>query len=283
MKEVSYYPGCSLHGTAREYDESIQAVSGLLEIQLHELENWTCCGASSAHCMDEALAIALPARNLAIAEKQGRELLVPCVACYNRFKVAEKEARNHPENLEFLYRGEVPIRYALDFFCEEPLLEEIKKKKAKPLRGLKTVCYYGCLTVRPPKLTGIKEYENPLHMDRLMELLGAEPLPWSYKTDCCGASLVLTRTDIIRKLGQRLLSMALEAEADCIVTGCPMCQANLDTRQQELKKEDGGRYELPVLYFTELMGLALGHKDVKKWLGRHVTDPIKVLSRKGLM
>ena len=285
MKDVSYYPGCSLHGTAREYDESIQAVSSLLEIRLHELENWTCCGASSAHCTDDDLAVALAARNLAIAEKNGRELLVPCVACYNRFKVAEKEVKGHREDLPipYPYRGDVPIRYALDFFCEKPILEAIRTKRVKPLTGLKVVCYYGCLTVRPPGLTAVKDYENPEHMDRLMEVLGAEALPWSYKTDCCGASLVMTRTDLVRKLSGRLLSMALEAEADCIVTGCSMCQANLDTRQEEIKKEGGGRYEIPILYFTELMGLALGHRDVKKWLSRHITDPTKVLSKKGLI
>jgi heterodisulfide reductase subunit B len=283
VREVSYYPGCSLHGTAREYDESIQGVCTLLDIRLHELENWTCCGASSAHCTDEALALALPARNLAIAERSDRELLVPCVACYSRFKVVEKEARNHPETLTIPYRGRVAIRYALDFFSEESILEEVKKKQVKPLTGLKVACYYGCLTVRPPKLTSIKDYENPEHMDRLMEMLGAETLPWSYKTDCCGASLVMTRTDIVRKLSQRLLSMALEAEADCIVTGCSMCQANLDMRQEEIKKEGGGRYDLPVFYFTELIGLALGHKDVKKWLGRHITSPIKLLGKRGLL
>lgn len=283
MREVSYYPGCSLHGTAKEYDESIQGVSGLLDIRLHELENWTCCGASSAHCTDEALALALPARNLALAQKNDRELLVPCVACYNRLKVAEREAKDHPENLSFSYRGNVAIRYALDFFSEGSILGELKGKRISPLTGLKVVCYYGCLPVRPPKLTAVKDYENPQHMDRLVEMLGAESLPWSYKTDCCGASLVMTRTDIVRKLTQRLLSMALEAEADCIVTGCSMCQANLDTRQEEIKKEGGGKYDLPVLYFTELMGLALGHKNVKRWLSRHVTDPFKVLSKKGLM
>jgi heterodisulfide reductase subunit B len=205
------------------------------------------------------------------------------VACYSRFKTVEKELKEHSKQLHFPYRGNVPIRYSLDFFCDGPILEEVKKKRTKPLSGLKVVCYYGCLTVRPPKLTGIREYENPQHMDHLMELLGAEAIPWSYKTDCCGASLVMTRTDIVRKLGQRLLSMAKEAEADCLVTGCPMCQANLDTRQEELEKETGEKYDLPIFYFTELMGLALGHKDVKKWLGRHITDPIKVLSAKGLM
>ena len=283
MKEISYYPGCSLHGTAGEYDDSIRDVSNLLDIQLHELEDWTCCGASSAHCTDEELAIDLAARNLAIAEKSDRELLVPCVACYSRFKCAEKESKEHPEKIHFSYRGNVPIRYALDFFCEGPVLEEIKKKIRKPLSGLKVVCYYGCLTVRPPKVTGIKEYENPQHMDHLMELLGAEPIPWSYKADCCGASLVMTRTDIVRRLSGKLLSMAKEAEADCLVTGCPMCHANLDTRQEELGKEVGENFNLPVLYFTELIGLALGHKDAKKWLGHHITDPIKMLNSKGLM
>lgn len=283
MKEVSYYPGCSLHGTAREYDESLRGVSNLLDIQLHELEDWTCCGASSAHCTDEELAIHLADRNLSIAQKNNRELLIPCVACYSRFKTVEKEVKDHSESFNISFRGEIPIRYSLDFFCDEPILEAVKKKRTKPLSGLKVVCYYGCLTVRPPKLTGIQDYENPIHMDQLMECLGAEPIPWSYKTDCCGASLVMTRTDIVKKLGQRLLDMAMEAEADCLVTGCPMCQANLDTRQEELDKEGGGKYELPILYFTELLGLALGHKDVKKWLGRHLTDPIKVLNAKGLV
>ncbi len=283
MRDVSYYPGCSLHGTAKEYDESIKAVSEMLGIRLHEVEDWTCCGASSAHCTDEALALALPARNLAIAEKQNRDLLVPCVACYNRFKVAEKEVKEHPGKLQFLYHGNVPIQYALDFFCDGAMLEEVKKKRAKPLSGLKVVCYYGCLTVRPPKLTGVKAYENPQHMERLMEVLGAEPIPWSYQTDCCGASLVMTRTDIVRKLGQRILSMAKEAEADCVVTGCSMCQANLDTRQEEIKKETGEECHLPIFYFTELMGLAFDHKDVRKWLGRHITDPIAVLSARGLI
>lgn len=273
MKEISYYPGCSLHGTAREYDESCRGVSDLLGIKLYELPDWSCCGASSAHCTDEALAIALAARNLDIANKSGRELLVPCVACFSRLKAAEKEAKE----------GGVPLRYALDFFAEESLVEEIKKRLVRPLSGLRAVCYYGCLAVRPPQLTEVKEYENPEHMDRLMESLGAEPIPWSYKTDCCGSSLMLARTDIVKKLTGRLLSMAREAEADCVVVGCPICQANLDTRQEELAREAGETYNLPIIYFTELMGLALGHRDVKRWLNRHIIDPIKVLSAKGLL
>lgn len=283
MKEFSYYPGCSLDGTAREYDESIRGVCEILEVQLRELEDWTCCGASSAHCTDGHLAIELALRNLALAEKGGGELLVPCVACYSRFKVAEKEIREHAEEWETAYQGKVRIRYALDFFCEDSLIDLVREKVVTPLSGLKVACYYGCLSVRPPDITRVKDYEDPEHMDRLMGILGAEPLPWSYKTDCCGASLVMTRTDIVRKLSHGLLDMAREAEADCLVTGCTMCQSNLDTRQEEIGKEFGKKYDLPVFYFTELMGLAMGHRDVKRWFARHLTDPMRLLSAKGLM
>ncbi len=283
MKDVTYYPGCSLHGTAREYDESFRGVSQLMEVNLHELEDWTCCGSTSAHCTDEALSVALPVRNLRIAEKQNRDMIVPCVACYSRFKAAEQDAKEHPELLPSPYEGNVAVRYALDFFCDPPLIEDLKAKIVKPLSGLKVACYYGCLAVRPPELTGVKLYENPYHMDRLMEMLGAQAVPWSYKTDCCGASLVMTRTDIVVTLSQRILSMALDAGADCIVTGCTMCHANLDTRQAGLTAVSGGNSEIPVFYFTELMGLAMGHKEVKKWLSRHLTDPIKLLSGKGLL
>jgi len=282
VKDVTYYPGCSLHGTAREYDESFRGVSTLLGVNLHELEDWTCCGSTSAHCTDEALAVALPVRNLNIAAKYNREMVIPCVACYSRFKAAEAEAKEHPEYLASPYEGKVSIRYALDFFCEDILIKELEAKRTKPLTGLKIACYYGCLAVRPPKLTGVLQYENPEHMDRLMELLGAETVGWSYKTDCCGASLVMTRTDIVTNLSQKILGMAIETGADCIVTGCSMCHANLDTRQAGLTV-GGEKREIPVFYFTELMGLAMDHKDVKQWLGRHLTDPLKLLSSKGLL
>lgn len=271
MREVSYYPGCSLHGTAREYDESFRAVAKLLDIHLHELEDWTCCGATSAHSLDEELAQALAGRNLALARRAGRELLIPCVACYSRFKeaaTAEKEASVAKEET-------LAISYALDYFCRDEFRKEIEGKLVKALTGLKVVCYYGCLGVRPPKLTGVKQYEHPEHMDQLLEVLGCEAIPWSYKTDCCGASLMMTRTDVVEKLTGRLATMAREAGADVIVTGCPLCQANLDTRQ------DGRAGKgIPVLYFTELMGLCLGHPDVKKWFSRHIIDPSPVLGER---
>src|SRR5690606_11860473 len=150
----------------------------------------------------------------------------------------------------------------LDYLSEPEILEQVKKRSVKPLSGLKAVCYYGCLPVRPPKLTGVKDYENPQHMDRLIRSLGAEPLQWSYKTDCCGASLMVTRIDLFKKLIGKILSRAKETGADCIVVGCSMCQMNLDTRQEDVEKDLGG-IDLPILYYTELMGLAMGHKDIK--------------------
>ena len=171
----------------------------------------------------------------------------------------------------------------VDLLTEKAVVEEVKKKMVKPLSGLKAVCYYGCLPVRPPKLTGIKDYENPMHMDRLLKQLGIEPIQWSYKTDCCGASLMVTRMDLFRQLIGKILVHAKETGADCVVVGCSMCQMNLDTRQELVEADLGRKIDLPILFFSELLGLAMGHKDVGKWFKRHFKDPIPMLSAKGLM
>lgn len=279
--KVSYYPGCSLLGTAREYEESIRAVCNVLGIELCELEDWNCCGASSAHSTNEFLSIALPARNLVIAEKAGLDLVVPCAACYQRLKVAERKLPQEPE-LNMSYRGKIKVKHLLDFLCEEENLKQVKENIKKPLSGLKVVCYYGCLMVRPPRITGAVNFEDPQNMDELLKLLGAESLPWSYKTDCCGGSLALTRPDIVKRLVDKLLGMAREAGADCLATGCPMCQANLDTRQAQVSKEFGKDHHLPIFYFTELIGLALGCR-VDKWVKKHLVDPRSLLTSRGLI
>ena len=279
--KVSYYPGCALHGTALEYDESTRAMTGMLGVELCELPDWNCCGASSAHATDESLASGLVARNLAIAQKQGMDVVVPCAACYSRFKAGEKGAvaGAEGEGKKLNFR----ILNLLEFLIASGLRDNIKEMKKRPLSGLKVVCYYGCLLVRPPKVTGARNYENPKEMDELLELLGAEVIPWSYKTDCCGGSLVLTRTDIVRRLAQKLFDKAMEAGAEAIAAACPLCQSNLDSRQEEISQKAGKKYELPVFYFTELMGLSLGHPDVGKWLKRHFVDPTKLLVSKGLI
>jgi heterodisulfide reductase subunit B len=275
--KVSYYPGCALHGTAREYDESTKAVGTMLGVELGELPDWSCCGASSAHVTDPSLAYNLVARNLAIAEKEGRDLLVPCAACYSRFKAGEREMEEGAHRLNFR------ILNLLEFLVEDGLLEKMKGMIKRPLNGLKMVSYYGCLLVRPPKMTGARKYENPEEMDRLLSLLGAEAIPWSYKTDCCGGSLVLTRTDIVRQLTRKLIDKALEAGAEAIAVACPLCQSNLDTRQEEISRGAGKDYQIPILYITELIGLSLGHPDAGKWFRRHFVDPGKLLASKGLV
>jgi heterodisulfide reductase subunit B len=160
--------------------------------------------------------------------------------------------------------------------------EKIQALRKKTLGGLRVVCYYGCLYSRPPRVTGAKSYENPEEMDRLMKRIGVESVPWSYKTDCCGGSLVITRTDIVRRLTQKIFDRALEAGAEAIVVACPLCQANLDTRQEEISQEAGKDYDLPIFYFTELIGIALGHPDPKKWWKKHFVDPSALLGKKGM-
>ena len=275
--KVSYYPGCALHGTAREYDESTKAMSALLGVELCELPDWNCCGASSAHVTDDSLAHNLVARNLAIAEKEGLDVVVPCAACYSRLKGGEREIEAGGKKLPFR------ILSLLELLVDDDLADRIKGMIKRPLTGLKMVSYYGCLLVRPPKVTGAKKYENPEEMDRLLSLMGAEMIPWSYKTDCCGGSLVLTRTDIVRRLIRKLFDKALEAGAEAIAVACPLCQSNLDTRQEEISSEAGKKYDLPILYFTELIGLSLGHPDAGKWWKRHFVDPTKLLASKGLI
>jgi heterodisulfide reductase subunit B len=269
--KVSYYPGCALHGTAREYDESTRAVARMLEVEIRELPDWNCCGASSAHATDESLAKKLVSRNLRIAQKQGMDVVIPCAACYSRFKAAEKE---EPQPIRILS--------LLEFISSPELMDKIKALPKRSLSGLKVVCYYGCLLVRPPKVTGAKNYENPEEMDRLMSLLGAEAIPWSFKTDCCGGSLVLTRTDIVRRLTQKIFDEALLAGAEAIVVACPLCQANLDTRQEEIAQSSGKPYNLPVLYFTEVIGWTMGHRDAGKWFKKHFVNPTKLFTSRGL-
>lgn len=277
--KVSYYPGCSLEGTAIDYAESIAGIAPLLGVELAELEDWNCCGASAAHSISRALALDLPVRNLLIARQAGRDLVVPCALCFNRLKVADK-ALSGPEGEKWrppTAAAPVKVWDLLDYLTQPALLESLARQVVRPLAGLKAVCYYGCLAARPPQVTDKEAYENPGNMEALLQVLGAEPLDWSYKTDCCGAGLAVARPDIIDTLVQRLYDRALAAGADCFVVSCQMCQANLDLPQRRISKASGRDYYLPVLYFTELIGLALGHPEVGRWLGKHLVDPKPLL------
>jgi len=282
--KVSYYPGCSLHATAKEYDQSVRAISRALGIELKEIEDWSCCGASSAHMTNFKLSVALPARNLVAAEKEGfNMMMVPCAACFNRFKSAQYHLqrdellRIETENvIGEKYRGTIEVRNPLDVIFNEIGCETLNEKVTRKLSGLKPVSYYGCLLLRPPEICEFDNYENPYMMDEIMKSLGAESRPWSYKTDCCGGSLTLGKTEIVVHLVDKLMRMAKEADANCLVTACPICMANLDMRASE-----GTR--LPAFYFTELIALAMGLPGPDKWFKMHNVDPRPLLGSLGLI
>ncbi len=283
--KYSYYPGCSLGATAKEYDLSVRAVARMLDVELVELEDWNCCGASSGHNTNYQLSLALPARNLAVAEKEGLDLAVACAACFLRFKQTNHELRTNDslrQEIEKIigmpYKGSVEVKHLLDIFSREVGLTEIQQRVKKPLKGLKVAAYYGCYLVRPPEITQFDDPENPRLMDDLLNVLGAEAVDWSHKVECCGGSLLLSRVDIVMKLVEDICRAALEAGAAAIVTACPLCQANLDTRQRSPER-------IPILYFSELLGLALGveSKAVKSWWKRHINTPEGVLKSLNLV
>jgi len=282
-RKVTYYPGCSLEGTALDYAASIAGVTPLLDLELAELEDWNCCGASSAHSVNQDLALALPARNLVLAEKAGQDVVVPCALCFNRLKVAEKALKgNAGARLGVSFQGAIKVWDLLDYLTQDEFLQALAEKVVKPLKDLVAVGYYGCLVARPPAVTDKKDYENPQNLERLLTTLGASPRDWSFKTDCCGAGLAVARPDIIDTLVQRLYDQALAAGAACLVVSCQMCQANLDLSQERISRKFRRDYYLPVFYFTELIGLALGHPQVGDWLTGHLVDPRPLLEQKGL-
>jgi heterodisulfide reductase subunit B len=281
--KYTYYPGCTSETTAVEFGLSTEAVCEALSVELIELDDWNCCGASSAHSINHELGLALPGRNVALAQEAGRDMIIPCPACYQHcrdadIKMREDEAwREKMERLlDFRYRGKVRARHLLEVLSSDLDEDEVERKVTRPLKGLKVASYYGCVLVRPPELTGWDDPEHPVTMDRLMAVLGAEPVDWSYKVDCCGASLTLSRGEIVARLSTKIARGAVEAGADCIVSACGMCEINLDTRQTLQKK-------MPIFYFTELMALAFGLPKVEKWLGRHSVDPRPLLRDRGLL
>lgn len=280
-----YFPGCSLKGSAAEYDLSTKVVFERLGVELKELEGWNCCGASSAHNVSHDLAVALPLRNLAIAEAEGCDLVAPCASCYNRLKVAETTVLESPETkkrmeeiVERKFGGGITTLNTLELLAGRVGLDKVREHVSRKLEGLKVVSYYGCLMSRPPKKLGGKNPDNPTELDELMEALGAEPKFWAYKTDCCGAGHAMARADVVKTLVGGLHDMAREAGAEALVTACPMCHANIDMRQD---KEPAER--LPVFYFTELMALAMGMEEVRHWLNKHLVSPIPLLERLGLL
>jgi heterodisulfide reductase subunit B len=272
---TAYYPGCSLDGTSREFGESLLAVVRALGTELEEIDDWSCCGASSAHAVDHTLAVALPARNLALAESQGfDEVVAPCAACYNRLAAARQAVSADralaAEMSEIIGRplaARTPVRNIVELLTR--LAPAITTRITRPLAGLRVACYYGCLLVRPSRVTGFDDEEQPSSMESLARLCGASPVKWNMAVECCGGSFSICRTGSVIRLGRAILEDARRAGAQAIVVACPMCHSNLDFRQAAMRL-DGD--PLPIVFLTELVGLALGLAPDALGLQRHFVD-----------
>jgi len=242
----AYYPGCSAESTARDMHQSTLAVARALGIDLVEPKGWTCCGATAGHQTDRLLAVSLPAANLTKVQDLKLDMMVNCAACYSRMKVANHEITTHSgirqsvrEALDRDYDGSVKVRHLLEVLLEDVGLPAIK-------------------LVRPPKILKFDDAENPTSLDRLVTAMGGTSLEWPSKVECCGGGLSLSRTDVVVELSGSIIDMAASAGADCIAVSCPMCQVNLDLRQQDINKQTGKNYQIPIVYITQLLGLCLG-------------------------
>ena len=286
----AYFPGCSLGSSAYDYNLSFKYVARALGIDLVEVRNWVCCGASSGHATSHLLSIALPVLSLSHAEEDGfTKLVAPCLACLSRFKAANMELE-HDASLrekihqifDYKYQGRVKVYHPLEVFLEIGL-EKIQERVRKKLTGLKIACYYGCVLTRPPQIAQFDNVEDPQSMDSMVRVLGATPVEWSFKTECCGVSMTLTRSDIVLKLSNDILREAKEAGANAIAVCCPLCQANLDGRQRQIEEAYKTRYGIPVIYITQLMGLAFGAFPKEVGIQKLITSPRDVLGSVGLM
>jgi len=265
--EYIYYPGCSLESAGKPYDDSLRAVFRALGIGLRELEDWNCCGATMYMSVDEALSMAVSARNLALAEQAGfRDLIAPCSACYtvlvktNRFLKESPELKAKVDHLlgqvGLKYSLSVKVRHPLDVLVNDVGIEAIASAAKRSLEGVAFAPYYGCQIVRPER--GFDDSEFPSAMDTLFQGLGAHPVYFPLKTRCCGGMLMTTFPDVCLQLVKDLLECAAENGAECIITTCPLCQVNVEAYQKTVNKRFGTAYQIPVMYFTQLLGHALG-------------------------
>ncbi len=267
--KYSYYPGCSLHSVHKGYDISCRSVLNCLGCELKELEDWNCCGATIYMSIKRTTSLAIATRNLAIAEKEGLDVVTPCSSCYTILNKAHKYVKNSEELLDKVnaclsevgleYNCTVRVRHPLDVLINDIGLEIVKLHLKKPLNGLKIANYYGCQIVRPDK--GFDDRENPRSMENLFETIGAEEVYFPNKLRCCGGMLMTTYEDAALKLSEEILDSAEENGADCIATTCPLCQMNLEAYQQKINKKFGTNHHIPILFFTQILGVALGLKE----------------------
>ncbi len=286
MSHFAYFPGCSLHATAREYDESIRALAGTLDFTLDEIEDWCCCGATPAHAIDAESARLLGLWNLGQASRAGKaSLLTGCAACFSRLRAVRTEARERPilvvearDRLGLSLDPNMEVLHIAQVLAADPVRERLRAAIVRPLEGLPVACYYGCLLTRPRGPGAVDDAEDPRILEDLVGLAGGEPVVWPLRLDCCGASMTLPRPDLVQELSGRILAMAHERGARVLLVACPLCHSNLDFQQAAIARRRGFDFRLPVLYLTQLIGLALGLPAARLGLQRHfVPVPVEAL------
>ncbi len=276
--KTGIYPGCSLNGSARDYNESVFALARAFGLDFEQVPDWNCCGATAAHNMNKDLSLALPARILSLAEKNGMdEIVVPCAACYNRLSVTQKELKKDPELknhiteiLEMDYKGTSRIINVVEWI-EKYIVPRLEGRIVKPYNH-KVACYYGCLLVRPHKVLGYDRPEDPQSIDLVMSKIGATPVYYPFKTECCGAGLSISRTDIVSQLSGKIIEDAENRGAEAIIVACPMCHSNLDMRRRDINKYWAKEFNIPVIFITQAIGLAIGLSPKEVGLQRHFVD-----------
>jgi len=284
--QYAYFPGCTQEGTAIEYELSSRKVAEALGIGLVEVEDWSCCGSTPAHTVDRLLYGALAARNLAIAEKMGLATIVTgCPSCLVAFKSALEMAQDDEtrkelhELVDIPFEGNIEAKSLLQVVYEDVGVDALTEKVKKPLTSLRLAPYYGCILTRPPQRAQFDDPENPISMDRILTALGADVPDFPFKTECCGAAFGVPKRDVVLKLSAKILHMAREVGADAIVVACPLCHQNLDLRQGQINAHEGTRFDLPILYITQLIGLALGFSPTEMGLDKHLVDVDKLLRK----
>ena len=286
----SYYPGCSLHASGREYDISTKALFRVLKIGLQEVPDWMCCGATPAHNVDELLSLSLCAKNLELAEQVEGDLAVSCAACFSRLKTTQHKLADDPKKRGLVEKAidapvplHKPVKHLLEILANDYGLDRLKNVVQKPLSGLKVACYYGCLLTRPPDVPNLDCVEAPTIMERVIDAVGAETVNWSHRMECCGANFTLSRPGVVLNLSNEILASAKRAGANCIIVACPLCHGNLDIRQKEIEEVNGTHYGMPIFYMTQLLALAGGVSSNRLALDSMIVDPKPLLKEKNLL
>ncbi len=289
---LAYYPGCTLKNQGLGFETSALAAAQALDIEMKELDRWNCCGTVFSLADEDLMHYLAPMRNFVRVQEEGFDKVVTlCSMCYNTMKRTEQIVKDDPEKLktinEFMYReedyrGEVKLFHLLELFRDEIGYEEIKKRVIRPLRGLKVAPYYGCMLTRPKEI-GIDDWEEPRIMEDLLSAIDAEVVKDPLRGECCGAYHTVNAKELVTERTRMIVSSAKKRGADCIMLSCPLCEFNLDLRQRDTAKEYTDFVGIPVVYFTQLLALALGLTEDVCRFDLHYIDPYPVLVEKNII